>query len=218
MGGGAVESAFRDAGDVSLIETLRWTGQDFPRLALHLERLTRSAARMGRPCDPEEAETALRARAPDHAARMRLTLDATGRIAVTTAPIPAEVARWRVGLAAARLTSTDPWLSVKSTRRAAYDRTRAALPEGLDEAIFLNERGEVCDGTITTLFFDRGQGWRTPPLTSGLLPGVLRAGMLEQGRVREEILDASDLPHVRLALGNSLRGMAPAEFLPAFSV
>ena len=49
------------------------------------------------------------------------------------------------------------------------------MPEGLDELLFLNERGEVCDGTITTLFFDRGEGLRTPPLSCGLLAGVLRA-------------------------------------------
>ena len=65
---------------------------------------------------------------------------------------------WRVGLADARLRSDDPWLRVKSTRREAYDAARAALPAGLDEVIFLNERGEVCDGTITTVFFDRGAG------------------------------------------------------------
>ena len=72
--------------------------------------------------------------------------------------------------------------------------------------IFCNEAGEVCDGTITTLFFDRGAGLRTPPLTCGLLPGVLRAEMAPP----EEILLATDLPHVRLWVGNSLRGLMPA--------
>ena len=209
-----MESAFRDADDVSLIETMGWTGAEFPRLALHLDRLERSAARLGRPCDREDAEAALRNAAPETAARMRLTLDAEGRVAVTSAPMPAPLKLWRLGLAEAQLSSADPWLSVKSTRRAAYDDARAALPEGLDELVFLNERGEVCDGTITTVFFDRGQGWRTPPLASGLLPGVLRAELIALGAVREEVLEARDLPHVMLRLGNSLRGLAPAEFRP----
>jgi len=211
-----VESAFRDAADVSLIETLGWTGAEFPRLALHLDRLERSAARLGRPCDRAAAEAALHEAAPGLPARMRLTLDARGRIAVTAAPMPAPLKFWRVGLAGARLHSADPWLTVKSTRRAAYDEARAALPEGLDEVIFVNERDEVCDGTITTVFFDRGQGWRTPPLASGLLPGVLRAELIAQGVVREEVLLARDLPHAALRLGNSLRGLAPAEFRPLF--
>jgi 4-amino-4-deoxychorismate lyase len=75
--------------------------------------------------------------------------------------------------------------------------------------IFLNERGEVCEGTITSLFFDRGQGMRTPPLASGLLPGVLRA---ELG-CPEEVLRAGELPSVRLWVGNALRGLIPAVFI-----
>jgi 4-amino-4-deoxychorismate lyase len=87
-----------------------------------------------------------------------------------------------------------------------YDAARAAMADGLDEVIFLNERGEVCDGSITTLFFDRGAGMRTPPLACGLLPGVLRADL----GVAEEVLRAQDLPRVRLWVGNSLRGLMPA--------
>ena len=85
-------------------------------------------------------------------------------------------------------------------------QARAALPAGLDEVVFLNERGEVCDGTITTVFFDRGAGMRTPPLACGLLPGVLRAELA----VPEEVLLAGDLPKVRLWVGNALRGLIPA--------
>jgi 4-amino-4-deoxychorismate lyase len=74
--------------------------------------------------------------------------------------------------------------------------------------ILANERGEVCDGSITTVFFDRGHGLRTPPLSCGLLPGVLRA---ELG-LPEEILRLEDLPAVQLWVGNSLRGLIPARF------
>ncbi len=74
--------------------------------------------------------------------------------------------------------------------------------------VFRNERDEVCDGTITTVFFDRGHGMRTPPVTSGLLPGVLRADLA----CPEEVLLARDLPRVRLWVGNALRGLIPAVF------
>lgn len=201
-----MESALRQGAgdpDLRLIETMLWDGTGFPRLALHMARLRRSAAWLGWPCDRVEA--ALRGVTGDPS-RVRLTLDAGGACAVTVAALPAAAAVWRVGLAAGRLSSRDPWLSVKSTRRAAYDTARGALPEGLDEAIFRNERDEVCDGTITTVFFDRGQGMRTPPLSSGLLPGVLRAAMA----CPEEVLAASDLPRVRLWVGNALRGLIPA--------
>jgi 4-amino-4-deoxychorismate lyase len=141
---------------------------------------------------------------------MRLTLDAAGEFEAVAAELPAAAKVWRLGLASARLRSDNPWLTVKSTRRAAYDAARLAMAEGLEEVLFLNERGEVCDGTITTVFFDAGQGLRTPPLRSGLLPGVLRADLLAQGRVQEEVLTGEDLPRVRLWVGNSLRGLCPA--------
>ncbi len=198
-----MESALREGGaapGLKLIETVLWDGSRAPRWALHAARLQRSAAMLGWDC-PEVAP-----QGPDHPARLRLTLDRQGQVNWQVAPLPVAKPEWRVGLAPARLASDDPWLRVKSTRREVYDLARAALPEGLDEVLFLNERGEVCEGTITTVFFDRGDGMRTPPLSSGLLPGVLRA---ELG-CPEEVLRAEDLPRVRLWVGNALRGLAPA--------
>ncbi len=148
------------------------------------------------------------AEGPAHPARLRLTVGAAGDAVWEVHPLPPARAPWRLGLAGARLWSGDPWLRVKSTRRAVYDAARAALPAGLDEVVFLNERGEVCEGSITTVFFDRGAGMRTPPLASGLLPGVLRA----QLACPEEVLRAADLPRVRLWVGNALRGLIPAEW------
>ena len=89
---------------------------------------------------------------------------------------------------------------------AGHDGVRATLPDAVDEALFLNERDEVCEGTITNLFFDRGQGLRTPPLGCGLLPGVLRAEL----SCPEEVLLAKDLGLVQLWVGNALRGLIPA--------
>lgn len=198
-----MEGALREGGrepGLRLIETVLWDGAVAPRWPLHRARLRRSAALLGWDC-PEVAPGG-----PDHPARLRLTLGAAGDAVWEVHPLPAPRAEWRLGLATARLSAQDPWLSVKSTRRALYDATRAALPEGLDEVLFLNERGEVCEGTITTVFFDRGQGMRTPPLSCGLLPGVLRA---ELG-CPEEVLQPEDLPRVRLWVGNALRGLIPA--------
>ncbi|WP_071798815.1 aminotransferase class IV family protein [Natronohydrobacter thiooxidans] len=189
-----------------LIETVLWDGQRAPRARLHHARLRAGAQALGWAC-PDVTF----AGPTGQPARLRLTLDRQGRTEMTTSPLPPVKPLWRVGLAQARLHSADPWLRVKSTRRAIYDTARATLPAGLDEVIFLNERGEVCDGSITTVFFDRGAGLRTPPLASGLLPGVLRAELA----CPEEILLAPDLPHLRLWVGNALRGLIPARFIAA---
>lgn len=201
-----MESALREGGrqpGLKLIETLFWDGGAAPRWPLHYARLRRSAGLLGWACPPVEPD------GPDRPARLRLTLDVAGLVVWEAAAMPPAKAVWRVGLAGERLSSCDPWLGVKTSRRAIYDQARATLPAELDEVLFLNERDEVCDGTITTVFFDRGQGMRTPPLASGLLPGVLRAEMA----VPEEVLAPDELPHVRLWVGNALRGLCPAVFI-----
>ena len=194
------------ASGVRLIETLGWNGAQLVRLDLHLARLAQGAAMLGYPCNIDAVREVLVTAGQGAPARLRLTLGAQGDTEMTSAPMPPEKSLWRVGLADARLNSADPYLRIKSTHRPAYDAARAALPAGLDEVILLNEAGEVADGSISTLFFDRGAGLRTPPLTSGALQGVLRAEIAAP----EESLTAADLPHVKLWLGNSLRGLIPA--------
>ncbi|MFT4151277.1 MAG: aminotransferase class IV family protein [Paracoccaceae bacterium] len=206
-----MEDSLRSGADdpaLRLVETVLWDGAACPRLPGHLDRLIRSAAMLGWPCDAAAAARALRG-PPGQAARLRLVLAAEGRVEVTAAALPPPVTVWRIGVSAVPLVSSDPWLRVKSTRRATHDAARAALAPGLDEILFLNERDELAEGTITTVFFDRGQGLCTPPVACGALPGVLRAALLAQG-CREEVLLAADLPRVRLWLGNALRGLCPA--------
>lgn len=210
-----MEDPLRAAADdpgLRLIETALWDSAACPRLEGHMARLSASAAALGWPCDTKAARAALRGE-PGTSARLRLTLDREGALEITRARLPPSPPEWRLGLASARLHSADPWLRHKTTRRAVYDAARAALPEGVDELLFLNERGEVCDGTITTLFFDRGEGLRTPPLACGLLAGVLRSELLAGGLCREEKLRADALPQVRLWVGNALRGLMPARWL-----
>lgn len=212
-----MESALRSgAGEpgLKLIETLR-VGSTPARRALHRARMAAGAAALGWGFDAAGFDRAVQVD-PNAGLRLRLTLDAGGRFEVTQAALPATRAEWRLALAGTRLLSSDPWLRIKSTRRAVYDTARAGMPEGVEELLFQNERGEVCDGTITTLFFDRGDGMRTPPLSCGLLPGVLRAELA----CPEQVLQADDLPHVRLWVGNALRGLIPAVWqgLPAREV
>lgn len=208
-GPSALAIAEARAHGVQLIETLGWDGAHLPRLDLHLARLARGAAALGYPCDTRRARAALLAAGIGAPARLRLTLDAQGHVNVTSAPIPAAKPVWRVGLAPQKLHSDDPYLRIKSTHRPAYDAARAGMAQGLDEVILVNQRGEVADGSITTVFFDRGQGMRTPPLQSGALPGVLRAAL----NYPEESLFANEIDSVSLWVGNSLRGIIKAHFV-----
>lgn len=216
--------------DISLIETLRFEpGTGFVRLERHLARLERSAKALGLP-GAVKARDALFAALPPSALpgfsptgggaqqppylRIRLELFADGRIDVQTAafvPLAAD-AVWRVKLATTRLASDDPLLRHKTSRRGLYTAARAEFPASeADEVILLNERGELCEGTITSLFLDDGSGiLKTPPLASGLLAGVLREELLESGRAVEAVLRPDDIEKSDVLVGNSLRGLIRA--------
>ncbi|EBA15859.1 hypothetical protein RSK20926_14549 [Roseobacter sp. SK209-2-6] len=178
-----------------------------------MRRLERSAQFFGIALDRDATAEVLRDVQSAVDLRCRLTLAANGEVGLTTAPLAPASRRWNVSLAKQRVRSDDPWLRHKTTKRGLYDQVRASLPLGVDELLFLNERDEVCEGTITNLFVTLQNGQRvTPPLTSGLLPGVLRQCLLDQGELVEQVVTKQDLRQARgISLGNSLRGEIPSE-------
>lgn len=211
----------RDAG-FELIETMRWEpGVGLIRRDRHFSRLGGSARALGFAFVPEEADARIRAAlaGANGPMRVRLLLEKSGQAtaeATSFTPLAPETL-WRLGVAATRLTSTDPLLRHKTTRREVYDAARAEFaPEEADEVLLLNERGELCEGTITSLFVETGRGLlATPPLASGLLAGVLRAELLDQGKADERILRPEDLGrNGRIFVGNSLRGLVEARLPP----
>jgi len=177
--------------------------------------MARSAAAFGIPFDGDQALQVLNAAAGHEALRCRLTLDVAGRFDLTTGALAANPEQWRLAVSDNRLTASDIWLRHKTTRRAAYDTARAALPQGVDEVIFLNERDELCEGTITNLFLDMPDGrCLTPADTSGVLPGILREELLDNKQVTQTTLTLTDLQNAQMVhVGNSLRGLIRAELV-----
>lgn len=214
------ESPLRDREPASfnLIETLRWEpAEGFIRRDRHLARLAASAAELGFGHDKDRIGAALTKAVEGSQVplRVRLVLSPDGRAdaaAQPYQPLPTG-AVWNLRLARTRLASTDALLRHKTTRREAYAQARAEYPAAaVDEVLLANERGEVCEGTITTLFADFGDGVLvTPRLDCGLLAGVLRGEMLDEGKAVEAVLAFEDLRAAKaLFVGNSLRGMIPA--------
>ncbi|WP_299351931.1 aminotransferase class IV family protein [uncultured Shimia sp.] len=211
-----MESPFRapiPAG-TRLIETFRFCAatQSVPRLDLHLARLERSARVMGFPVDAQALQACIMALSGQIDLRCRLTLSEDGASEITTAELSSQTAAiWHVAIADQPLHSDDPWLRYKTTQRAVYDLARKELPQGVDELLFLNEHGELCEGTITNLFVTLETGARvTPHLSCGLLPGVLRQSLLETGDVQEGVIDLPMLQSAKaIHVGNSLRGLIP---------
>jgi para-aminobenzoate synthetase/4-amino-4-deoxychorismate lyase len=194
-----------------LVETLlHRQGEGFPRLQRHLDRLATSAGRFGFRFDRQDITTRLQAfTAPLTGERkVRLLLERDGSITMEETEIhpdpPGTILR--LGIAPAPVDSRDPLLYHKTDHRPLYQQALRDHPEW-DEAIFVNERGEVTEGSYHTLVVRLGGRLLTPLLSCGLLPGVLRAELLEQGEVTEALLTPDQLATAQeIWLVNSVRG------------
>jgi para-aminobenzoate synthetase/4-amino-4-deoxychorismate lyase len=199
---------------LELIETLRCSpGEGFVRGDLHLARMARSAAAFGFAFDRNVALRALHGVAadPPSALRVRLTLSEDGKFACTAMSLLQEDAAWTYVISPLAV-SADALSCHKTDWRDLYESEFARLTKssGCDEVIFLNERGEVAEGSRTNVFVARDGKLLTPPLSAGALDGCLRRALIEEGRCMEATLLPSDLADTEVYLGNSLRGLIPA--------
>ena len=81
---------------------------------------------------------------------------------------------------------------------------------GGDEAIVCNDKGKVCEGSVTNLLFCIDGKWVTPPISDGVLPGVMRALVIEYCGVSVRSIDKSEISRVQAAfLLSSLRIAQP---------
>ena len=74
----------------------------------------------------------------------------------------------------------------------------AADASGADEALLLNTNGEVAEAASGNLFWIDGETVCTPPVASGVLPGVTRAVVLEICRQLKLAVQEAGIPPDRL--------------------
>lgn len=197
-----------------LIETLR-TEPDgsIPLLALHMRRLRASAEVLGYVCPVCDIGGALKRCAqslPGEIHRLRLLLWRTGLYTIEASPLPPQPARLLAALSATLLDADEPYLRHKTTRRPLYAPAGDWLARHPDifDVLFFNQRGELCEGSRSNVYLRLNDGnWYTPPVSSGLLPGVQRSALLESGAVQERVLNRQDLDTAQaIRLSNALRG------------
>jgi para-aminobenzoate synthetase / 4-amino-4-deoxychorismate lyase len=211
-----------------LFETMYATREEGVRhLSRHLARLSASAATLGFKLDDEndiraqiaEKCAALPMQTPH---RMRLALSKDGTLQITTAvltPLTDSTVGVLLGLNhnLPATDANDPLLRHKTTRRAEYDRGwREAEAKGAFDTLFFNERGELTEGGRSNVFVKLAGRWWTPPLESGVLPGIMRGVLLEDTDLRaaERVLTRVDVQNAEaLLVCNALRGAVKARVL-----
>ncbi|MBB5410720.1 para-aminobenzoate synthetase/4-amino-4-deoxychorismate lyase [Paraburkholderia sp. HC6.4b] len=211
-----------------LFETMFATREDGVRhVERHLRRLSSSAATLGFGFDEARIRGEISARCATLPAqmphRMRLALSKSG-VTQISAAILAPLADAIVGVLLgpeaqfAPTHAADPLLRHKTTRRADYDRGwREAEAKGAFDTLFFNERGELTEGGRSNVFVKLAGQWWTPPLASGVLPGVMRSVLLDDAsglRAGEKVLTRADVLNAEaLLVCNALRGAVPARLV-----
>ena len=196
---------------IDLIETMRFDPQEgIVELDRHLNRLSAAAGALGFRYDRHGARNELQAATFGRKSKgmARLLLSPTGIMAVEVKPIekPGELPV-PVALRPLPVAADDFRLKYKTTDRSFYERARA--DGGAYETLFVDADGFLTEGTFTSVFVERDGQLLTPPLSRGLLAGVLRAKLIDEGRAVESDLRPEDLAG-GFQIGNMVRGLLPA--------
>jgi para-aminobenzoate synthetase/4-amino-4-deoxychorismate lyase len=211
-------SPAHQAAQFDLIETMRFVPETgIAMLETHLERLKASAGELGFSFDRHDARNQLHALCfvLEKPSRVRLLAARSGAIALEAQDMPAP---WggpaRCIILPLPVDPGDWRLRHKTSDRGFYDEARrVAQAHDADEALFLREDGLLTEGSVTNIFVPGPDGvLLTPPARLGLLPGVFRRTLIEEGRAREAELRIEDLAG-GFMLGNALRLMMDARLV-----
>jgi len=210
---------------VGLIETMRLECGAVHLREQHIERLLRSADRLGIPINRERISAAIDQEIQGLGAqgvfRLRMEVQPGGDIVMSSGPValltePVTVF-WAEDILPTELSSvhsSDTIVANKTTARGHYDSAwREAERRGGFDALFVNEQGEVTEGGRTSLFAKIDGRWCTPPLSSGVLPGVMRAQLLAdpEWNALETVMSPEQIRHAEaLVVVNALRGVLRA--------
>jgi branched-subunit amino acid aminotransferase/4-amino-4-deoxychorismate lyase len=225
-----------------LFETFRVRRrQPVYRLDQHLERMRTGAEFLGITPVPsrDSVEPVVRDlvdRCELDVARVRMTLTAgreggRGASLLIQAWAATEYSRelYEVGASAetatVRRNETSPLCRIKSLNCLDNLLARdAARQAGANEALLLNTRGLVAEGSVSNVFVVRDRQLITPPVKDGVLPGVTRAAVLDIAReagveVAEVSIHLDDIAGADEAfLTNAVAGVLPLTSVNGVSI
>ena len=198
-----------------LFETIRWDG-GWVWLEAHLRRLKASCEHFDIPCPSEEIVAALasaegRCHGPS---RVRLVVDGDGDVATSVDPAPGAFTTHpgptadppTIGIDLDPVDVSDHRLFHKTVDRTVYEE-RARRHREWDDVLLTNPDGFVTESTVANVVFLIDGSWVTPPVSDGLLGGVMRHRMLAEGIIEERSVGVPEAHAAEaVALINSVRG------------
>ena len=200
-----------------IIETCLWTPKDgIVRGKAHKARMMKSAKALGYPFNPAQYDALTEGiKTETNDQHIRMTLSADGDLNLSQKDF-VSLDRPKIMVSPHKLSKKVQYSKHKISRRNFYDKERERLKAltGIDEVIFLNESGKLCEGSFTSIFIEKDGKLLTPALKTGILPGVLRAELLRSKKARTADLTEDDLLGAKnIYIGNSMRGLMPAALI-----
>lgn len=203
-----------------ILETFLWQpGTGIKNFIKHKKRLIKTANELKYPFKDVHFQNAIKSiKSVDKPQRVRLALNNLGEFNIQQSDYETYQINSEVTFSLSKYPLSD---KVQVTRHKVSDRNfydgernRIRQLTDADEVIFLNSKNEICEGSYTSIFIKKNGVLVTPPLSSGLLPGILRAELLEKKQTIEGILTITDIIEAdEVFLGNSLRGLMKAKLL-----
>ena len=191
--------------EYSLFETILWTNSDgFFLLEKHIARLQNSAEYFDFPFSRGNFTEYIseQSKSFNSPKRVKVTLDSVGNFSFSSQNFNLRNEIFKVKLATKPVDSNNPFLFHKTTHRDIYP----APSDGFNDVLLFNEKGELTEFTIGNLVVEKDGNLYTPPASCGLLPGTFRAKLLDEGKVREQILRVDEIASfTKIFLVNSLR-------------
>ena len=183
-----------------IFETIKTVEGQPWALSRHMRRALNSARRNDQPFPSEElirsavAETI--AENPFPIGRLRLLFGVDGNLRVTHQEYFEVSTNANLGILLSTVQS-----SSRVEKRYPYTKNLEILTQaknaGLDDFVIINREGFITETAIANLIFEIHGDWITPPLSDGVLPGVMRALLIERNEVVVRQIRASQLNEIR---------------------
>ena len=191
-----------------LVETMLWTPDEKIILQkYHLERLKKSADFFNRKLNTDKAEKLLNSFYSDTPQKIRLLLNDNNQLSYENSKFEAlnKDSILKIKLAKNHINSSNIFVKHKTTNRAVYDNAKKDLHD-CDDVLLWNENQQITECSIYNIAIFKNNRWITPPLKCGLLNGIMRAELIKQEIIHEDIVNLSDLNKTtKIMLFNSVR-------------
>ena len=196
-----------------IFETIKTVDGKPWALSRHMRRAVNSAAKEKIKLPSEELvreSIAVLLQAESHAAGLlRVSFDASGNWAAVHLAYTEPVSAAKVGTHPVALVMDGvPVKSYPYNHR--LEILEQARTNGFDEALVTSTDGKICEGAVTNVLLRISGKWCTPPLSDGVLAGVMRALVIENCDVTVRSIATSEIGNIESGfLLSSLRIAQP---------